>query len=375
LKALLVGDLHIENSKSSIANSNSFHEVFKTFELIKESLYEHRPDFLIFFGDVFNSPYSITSQVITIIAKIIAEIAMDVTVIFVVGNHDDVDNRTSSVKIGDRHLKIRASLLAPFSHFPNVIVFDSPMVVKIQTGVEVAFIPYSTNVMPSLDSVDKKFTAGCKRILMGHFDIKQNFYMIKSGDSIVTDNIPSAEDLIRKYKYDLVLLGHVHDPSEYVVDGKTVKYIGSCRNVDFRNTGETKGIYIFDFDTLDMQYIDNPNTSIYKIFNSFKKVQEYCLNNDPEKLSRTKLLYKYTDNKDVQKISKLKEYFKSIQFEKNILVESNTVDMVSMMAVQDFENMIANNLVTKDKLIDYAMQFKPPTDKDSVIKVFKLFSK
>lgn len=375
MKALLVGDLHIENSKSSIANSNSFHEVFKTFELIKESLYEHRPDFLIFFGDVFNSPYSITSQVITIIAKIIAEIAMDVTVIFVVGNHDDVDNRTSSVKIGDRHLKIRASLLAPFSHFPNVIVFDSPMVVKIQTGVEVAFIPYSTNVMPSLDSVDKKFTAGCKRILMGHFDIKQNFYMIKSGDSIVTDNIPSAEDLIRKYKYDLVLLGHVHDPSEYVVDGKTVKYIGSCRNVDFRNTGETKGIYIFDFDTLDMQYIDNPNTSIYKIFNSFKKVQEYCLNNDPEKLSRTKLLYKYTDNKDVQKISKLKEYFKSIQFEKNILVESNTVDMVSMMAVQDFENMIANNLVTKDKLIDYAMQFKPPTDKDSVIKVFKLFSK
>ncbi len=375
MKALLVGDLHIENSKSSIANSNSFHEVFKTFELIKESLYEHRPDFLIFFGDVFNSPYSITSQVITIIAKIIAEIAMDVTVIFIVGNHDDVDNRTSSVKIGDRNLKIRASLLAPFSHFPNVIVFDSPMVVKIQTGVEVAFIPYSTNVMPSLDSVDKKFTAGCKRILMGHFDIKQNFYMIKSGDSIVTDNIPSAEDLIRKYKYDLVLLGHVHDPSEYVVDGKTVKYIGSCRNVDFRNTGETKGIYIFDFDTLDMQYIDNPNTSIYKIFNSFKKVQEYCLNNDPEKLSRTKLLYKYTNNKDVQKISKLKEYFKSIQFEKNILAESNTIDMVSMTAVQDFENMIANNLVTKDKLIDYAMQFKPPTDKDSVIKVFKLFSK
>ena len=375
MKALLVGDLHIENSKSSIANNNSFHEVFKTFELIKESLYEHRPDFLIFFGDVFNSPYSITSQVITIISKIIAEIAMDVTVIFIVGNHDDVDNRTSSVKIGDRHLKIRASLLAPFSHFPNVIVFDSPIVVKIQTGVEVAFIPYSSDVMSSLDSVDKKFTAGCKRILMGHFDIKQNFYMIKSGDSIVTDNIPSAEDLIRKYKYDLVLLGHVHDPSEYVVDGKTVKYIGSCRNVDFRNTGETKGIYIFDFDTLDMQYIDNPNTSIYKIFNSFKKVQEYCLNNDPEKLSRTKLLYKYTDNKDVQKISKLKEYFKSIQFEKNILANSNTVDMVSMTAVQDFENMITNNLVTKDKLIDYAMQFKPPTNKDSVIKVFKLFSK
>lgn len=375
MKALLVGDIHIDNSKSSIANSDSFYEVFKTFDLIKESLLEHRPDFLIFFGDVFNSPYSITSPVITIIAEIIAEIAMDVTVIFIVGNHDDVDDKTSSVKIGDRYLKIRASLLAPFSHYPNVIVFDSPKVVKIQSGVEVAFIPYSTNIMPSLDSADKKFTAGCKRILMGHFDMKQSYYMIKSGDSIITENIPSAEDLIRKYKYDLVLLGHVHDPSEYVVDGKIAKYIGSCRNVDFRNTGEMKGIYIFDFDTLDMQYIDNPNTSIYKIFNSFKKVQEYCLNNDPEKLSRTKLLYKYTENKDVQKISKLKEYFKSLQFEKNILAESNVINTISMSAAQEFEDMITNNLVTKDKLIDYAMQFKPPIDKDSAIKVFKLFSK
>jgi len=159
------------------------------------------------------------------------------------------------------------------------------------------------------------------------------------------------------------------------VDGKIAKYIGSCRNVDFRNTGEMKGIYIFDFDTLDMQYIDNPNTSIYKIFNSFKKVQEYCLNNDPEKLGRTKLLYKYTENKDVQKISKLKEYFKSLQFEKNILAESNVINTISMSAAQEFEDMITNNLVTKDKLIDYAMQFKPPIDKDSVIKVFKLFSK
>jgi DNA repair exonuclease SbcCD nuclease subunit len=375
LKALLVGDIHIDNSKSSIANSDSFHEIFKTFDLIKESIFKYRPDFVIFFGDVFNSPYSITSPVITIISEIIAEIAMDVTVIFIVGNHDDVDDKTSSVKIGDRYLKIRASLLAPFSHYPNVIVFDSPKVVKIQSGIEVAFIPYSTNIIPSLDLVDNKFTRGCKRILIGHFDMKQSYYMIKSHDSIITNNIPSAEDLIRKYKYDLVLLGHVHDPSEYDIDGKKAKYIGSCRNVDFRNTGEMKGIYIFDFDTLDMQYIDNPNTSIYKVFNNFKSIQEYCLNNDPEKISRTKVLYKYTENKDAQKISKLKEYFKSVQFEKNILAESNTINTISMTMAQEFENMITNNLITKDKLLDYAIQFKPPANKDSIIEVFKLFSK
>jgi len=375
LKALLVGDLHTDNAKSSIANSDSFHEVFMTFDLIKRTIEERRPDFLIFFGDVYDSPYSITSPVITIISEIIAEISLDVSILFIVGNHDDVDDKMSNVKIGDRYMKIRASLLAPFSHYPNVIVFDSPKVIKIQDEVEIAFIPYCSNIIPSLDSADKKFSRGCKRILMGHFDMKQSYYMIKSGDSDISENIPSAEDLIRKYNYDLVLLGHVHDPSEYEVDGKIAKYIGSCRNVDFRNTGENKGVYMFDFDTFEMEYIDNPYTSIYKIFTNFKSLQNYCMNNDPEKLSRTKILYKYTSSTDVPKISKLKEYFKSIRFENNILAETTSLNSVSQIAAQNFEEMIKNNLVTKDKLIDYAIQFKPPNDKDSIIKVFKLFSR
>lgn len=375
MKALLVGDMHTDNSKSSIANSDSFHEVFMTFELIKYNIEKYRPDYVIFFGDVFNSPYSITSPVISIFSELIFEMSLDVTVIFIVGNHDDVDDRISSVKIGDRYMKLRASLLAPFSHYPNVVVFDSPNVIKIQNGVEIAFIPYCSNIMPSLDAVDKRFSRGTKRILMGHFDMKQSYYMIKSGDEALTNNLPSAEDLIRKYQYDLVLLGHVHDQAEYEVDGKIAKYIGSCRNVDFRNTGEFKGIYCMDFDTMEMEYIDNPNTSIYKIFTNFNKLQEYCMNNDPEKLGRTKVLYKYTSNKEVQKISKLKEYFKSIQFEKNILSETESLNKISMHAAQEFEDMLVNNLVTKDKLIDYAIQFKPPENKDSVVKVFKLFSR
>ena len=37
-KALLVGDLHIPNSKSSISNSDTFQEIFNTFSLIKNTI-------------------------------------------------------------------------------------------------------------------------------------------------------------------------------------------------------------------------------------------------------------------------------------------------------------------------------------------------
>jgi len=369
LRGILVGDIHIDNIKTSITNSDTFHEIFQLFNLIRNTIYDEKPDFTIFFGDIFNSPNAITSSVMSIISKLIAEIALDTTVLFIVGNHDDVDNKISVIKVGDRDVRIRASLLAPFAYYQNAVVFDSPKVIKIEDGIEVAFIPYSTNIYPYLDEADKKFSIGTKRILMGHFDIFQTYYLqgYRREDLM---NIPTAEELIRKYRYDLVLLGHVHDPAEYNIDGKKVIYIGSSRNVDFRNAGENKGLYVLDFNTFKMKYIDNPYTSIYKIFSSFEDIENYCKNNELEKLSRTKILYKYSSAKEVRKISKLKEFFKSIKFVKSS--KSDELSQTSLNAIHEFEELLANNLLTDDKLIEYALQFKePPTNKNDALNIIK----
>ena len=369
MRGILVGDIHIDNIKTSITNSDTFHEIFQLFNLIRNTIYDEKPDFTIFFGDIFNSPNAITSSVMSIISKLIAEIALDTTVLFIVGNHDDVDNKISVIKVGDRDVRIRASLLAPFAYYQNAVVFDSPKVIKIEDGIEVAFIPYSTNIYPYLDEADKKFSIGTKRILMGHFDIFQTYYLqgYRREDLM---NIPTAEELVKKYKYDLVLLGHVHDQTEYNIDGKKVMYIGSSRNVDFRNTGENKGLYVLDFNTFKVKYIDNLYTSIYKIFSSFDDIENYCKNNELEKLSRTKILYKYNNVKDVRKVSKLKEFFKSIKFVKSS--KSNELDQTSLNAIHEFEELLANNLLTDDKLIEYALQFKePPTNKNDALNIIK----
>jgi len=370
MRAILVGDMHIDNVKTSITDSDSFREVFQLFDLIRNSIYREKPDYTIFFGDVFNSPNSITSSVMSIISKLIAEIALDTSVLLIVGNHDDVDNKVSVVRVGDRDVRVRASLLAPFAHYPNVVVFDSPQVVKIQDGVEVAFIPYSTDIYPYLDEADRKFSAGTKRILMGHFNLLETQHAY-GGWREGLPSVPTTEELVRKYKYDLVLLGHVHDPAEYVVDGRKAVYIGSSRNVDFRNTGESKGLHVLDFDKPEaMKYIDNPHTYIYKVYSKFEDLKDYCKNSELEKLSRTKILYKYSSVRDMRKVSKLREFFKSVKFVKS--TASEEFSQASLNAISEFEELLANNLLTDDKLVDYALQFKkPPTGRDDAVKIIE----
>lgn len=375
MNALLVGDLHTDNEKSSIANSNSFYEVFKTLTLIKETIIKYKPDYTIFFGDIFNSPRGISTTVITIMSKLFSEMSEETSLIFIVGNHDDVDEKISRVKVGDRFLNLRSSLLSPFSYFPNVAVFDSPQVIKIDEGVEIGFIPFSNRIREDVDSIQSKFSRGVKKLLFGHFELKDSTYMIvKDGAETVSN--PSANDLIKKYKYDMVLLGHIHDISDYNIDEKVVKYIGSCRNVDFRNLGENKGIYLLDFKTLDMEFIENEHTCIYKIFKNLEDFKEYCTNSSPEKLSRTKIRYIYTNSNEVKEISKIKDSFKSLQFQKNLIGIDSTSDNASTAkAIEEFENLVHGDLVTKENLIDYAISFKEPINKDHSLNTLDLILK
>ena len=361
--ALLVGDMHIDNSKSSIANSETFNEIFKTFNLIKDTIYDRKPDYVIFFGDLFNSPYGITTNVITIISKLLADLAIETPIILLVGNHDDIDERVSKVKIGnDRYISVRASLLSPFSYYDNITVIDSPTVVKMDQGIEIAFVPYSNNILGDIENIDSRFTKGVKKLMVGHFSIKDVDFMQLNSSEVV--NSPSAVELIEKYKYDMVLLGHIHDPCDYRVGDKVVKYIGSCRNVDFRNTGENKGIYILDFDSMELDYIDNPYTSIYKTFKDFNSFKAYCVDSSPEKLARTKVKYVYTASNEVKEISKLKSAFKSLQFQKtNAAIENDT----SNKNIAEFENLVKSDLVTKENLVEYAVSFKQPIDKNRAL--------
>lgn len=376
MKILLVGDMHIDNTKSSITNNDSFIEVFNTFNLIKDNIYKHKPEYVIFFGDIFNSPTSITTVINTVITQIIAEIAIDTTVVLIMGNHDSIDDKVFTIKSGENSLKIKASLVSPFRHYNNVIVFDQPSVAAIDKGLDFAFVPFTNNTIESLESIKNRFNSGNKRILLGHIDIKTNQFKMIDNNQEISNTMPSLEDIVDKYKYDLSILGHLHEPHEHIINNKLIKYLGSCRNINFGSISEQKGIYLFDTKTFEFEYIDNPYTNIFKTFRSFDLLKEFCMSSNPETLSRTKIKFIFNSNTEIQKVSKLKEFFKSVQFEKSIisttLLEGNNV---SEEMLSEFEELMKNNMITKEKIIEYALQFKEPSNKAEALKIFNMIIK
>ena len=203
---------------------------------------------------------------------------------------------------------------------------------------------------------------------MGHFELKQPYHTIKLSQNI-SPNLVSAKDLANKYKYDAVYLGHIHDIGDFSTDNCIIKYLGSCRNIDFRNTGISKGIYTLNLDSLELEFYENTQTSVYKICRSYSELVEYCKSADKVLLNRTKLQYVYTNHSEIKQALKIKQFVKSIQFIKNVIGINTSV--TNDKKLQEFSRLMLNNLVNKDNLLSYAIDFKTPPNTEIASNVFK----
>lgn len=375
MKIIIVGDLHIPNNKTSFINSDSFNEIFNTFKLIKDTVRETKAEYVIFLGDIFDVPHVITTAAASIISELLTTLTVDVPVILLAGNHDLLDDKENKLKFSDFTLSIKSSLLLPFKKYNNIVVFDTPAVATIADNLDIGFVPYSNNIIHSLESIKNKFNKGNRRLLLGHFDIQQVRYYQSSAKAFTSlDNVATSKDLIKKYKYDLCLLGHIHEPVEFNVDGKLIKFVGSCRNINFSNVGESKGIYVLDTTDLSLNYIENVHTSYFKTFRSIEALKVYCKNNEPVKLAKTKVKYVYSSITELKKVVRLKEFFKSLQFEKSMLFNIIATDKVDVNSdsLKEFAELIQSSTLTKQKLIDYSFQFDEPSSKDTALKVFNM---
>lgn len=369
---ILVGDIHIDNNKSLFSNSDSFNQVFNVVKLIKDTARQYRPDFIIFFGDIFNVPNVISSNVLSVFSKILNDLVttFNVQIYIIAGNHDISDNKIQQLNIGDDVIKMRSSLLFPFKYFENVTVIDMPTVATLddaKNSVEIGFIPFSENIKTDLKSIANKFSIGSKRILMGHFEIKSPMTAYTKNN--LNLELPTPDELVRDFGYEMVLLGHIHDIAEIKFNRKLLKYIGSCRNINYNNFNETKGIYTFDSETFELNFIENVYTNIYKTFNNIQSVLDYIDNNTKEKLSRVKLRYLYSNNEEIAQMNKVKLHFKSVQFQKNIV---DSTKEKTHKDISHFEDLVRSNLVTKDTLLDFVLNFLPPKNKDVVMSIFDI---
>lgn len=156
----------------------------------------------------------------------------------IVGNHDCFYKNTLFPNTPDILLV----------EYENIVVVNEPRVVSIE-GCDIAMIPWicQDNYDDSNDVIKNSKTDIC----MGHFEI-ESFQMYRGVES--HGGLPVATF----DRYDKVFSGHYHHRSSK----GNITYLGTPYELTWQDYGDPKGFHIFDLETRDLRFIENP----YKLF-------------------------------------------------------------------------------------------------------------
>ena len=224
-KVAIISDLHL----GVHLNSPVWHDISLDWaKWLVNELTEKDITQIIFCGDFFHSRSEITVNTLHH-ASTMLSVFKDFNIIMITGNHDSFyknDSRVNSISILDGR--------------PNITILDKPTLKQIH-GKEVFFAPWGTG-LNDLQSCD---------IMFGHFEIES----FKMNTFKVCDEGFKSADL---FKYaPFVVSGHFHLREERVYEKGTILYVGSPFELDFGDTGSTKGYYIMDFNNLKHEFYPN----------------------------------------------------------------------------------------------------------------------
>lgn len=163
------------------------------------------------------------------------------TMHLILGNHDVAYKNTN--KINSPDLLLRG--------YKSVNIIDEPTVLEYP-GSKILNIPWINN------SNHKEYLQAMKysdaSILCGHFEIA-GFEMNKGAinEHGMKMNVFN--------KFDHVFSGHFHHKSTK----KNITYLGSCFEFTWSDYNDSRGFHIFDTETHELEYIENPYKMFFKL--------------------------------------------------------------------------------------------------------------
>lgn len=215
MKHLLFTDLHVG---LNITNERWEELPIKAVEHLTTTARRKNINSIIFLGDFYHTRKELSIKAIDS-GRIICEMLNEFQTHILLGNHDSYFKNTTEL-----------TSLQTIDKFPNITIITKPTVIYDKIGV----CPWSGN-----------FRELKTKILMGHFDIK-DFKMNDNTSSLHGEESSSFKD------FDLVLSGHYHTYSEKY----NIKYIGNMYGHTFNDIDATRGYWIFDDETLEMEFIE-----------------------------------------------------------------------------------------------------------------------
>lgn len=238
----IISDQHFSCRK----NSKLHHDYFLQFynNVFFPYLKEHNIKTVIDLGDTFDNRRSIDFPAIqwatTNYYDKLQELGIDHHVI--VGNHTAYFKNSN--KINSPELLLQ--------QYQNITVYPEPTEVTIN-NLPILFVPWinQENEQQTLNLINKTKANVC----MGHLEL--NGFVAHKGH-VMED----SRDPIAVHKFDKVFSGHFHSRSD---NGK-IYYIGNPYEIYFNDVDEERGFIVFDTETLEHEYINNPYKLHYQLY-------------------------------------------------------------------------------------------------------------
>lgn len=242
MKIALITDTHFGARGDSVSFADFFNQFY--YEYFFPYLEKHDIKQIVHLGDIVDRRkyinYVTARHLKTFVEECHSrEIKLDV----LIGNHDTSFKNTNEYN----------SMNELFSHTKyNIDYYSSPKEVVFD-GLKIAFLPWvcSGNYKESMEFINDTDA----QILFGHLEI-QGFEMYRGS---FNDHGFSA-DIFNKF--DVVCSGHFHHKSSR----GNIHYLGAPYEMTWSDFNDPRGFHIFDTDTRELEFIENPYRIFKKLF-------------------------------------------------------------------------------------------------------------
>jgi DNA repair exonuclease SbcCD nuclease subunit len=234
VKICLITDTHFGFKKGN----KIFHDYFKKFyeDVFFPFLIKNKIDTVVHLGDSFDNRKGIDYWSLEWAKDVVYDTfqTLGITVYNIVGNHDIYYKNSTNLNSVDHLL----------SEYDNVIKIAEPKEFNI-AGLDILMLPWITteNQQNALRMVQNSSSGIC----MGHLEL--NGFRVNS--KIVMDHGMEPNIFDKFYK---TFSGHYHTRS---TNGK-VFYMGNPYQLFWTDINDTRGFVVFDTETLEHDYVNNP---------------------------------------------------------------------------------------------------------------------
>jgi DNA repair exonuclease SbcCD nuclease subunit len=237
MKIAILGDTHFGMRGDSIAFHNHYREFYT--KHFFPYLVQNGITTIFQLGDLFDRRKYISFQSLALCRKYFFDelLRHDLEMHTLLGNHDITFKNTLEVNSPELLLK----------DYPNVVVYNEP---TSWQGIDI--IPWicKDNEAEILDFIKRSTNHVC----FGHFEL-QGFEMDRG--NICHEGMDPAT----LQKYDLVMSGHFHHKS----NSGSIVYVGTPGEMTWADYNDERGFHVFDTETRDLEFIQNPLKMFYKI--------------------------------------------------------------------------------------------------------------